>query len=251
MNQGGNDYDKDSMVPGDSFFAAIGKAAEEEMLKECELWEREAGDIKIPEKVESQILTLARKLEKKQLNMKRNHFIKRFAKTAAVIVILVTVSFTVLFASADALRGKFFDFIFQNSGAYTKVIPVETSDPAADVKNKLPSDWKGVYYPDYMPEGYQFAEAEAAGSSKTIAFQNNALDVLLFTQEPSEGAEVLVDKEGVETGETIIQGNSAFWTLKEGETTLMWNQYGFLFMLYGPLDLDEMIKIAEHLLYIN
>jgi hypothetical protein len=31
----------------------------------------------------------------------------------------------------------------------------------------------------------------------------------------------------------------------------MWNEYGILFMLYGPLDLEEMTKIAEHLLYVE
>ncbi len=47
---------------------AIGKAAEKEMLEECDLWEREAGDLRVPEKVELQILELARKHEKKYLN---------------------------------------------------------------------------------------------------------------------------------------------------------------------------------------
>ena len=57
-----------SVAPSDSFFAVVGKAAEEEMLTECELWERDAVEIQIPEKTEVQILALARKYEKKQLN---------------------------------------------------------------------------------------------------------------------------------------------------------------------------------------
>lgn len=251
MNLNSNEYDKNGISPSDSFFAAIGKAAEEEMLKECELWELESGDIKIPEKVESQILSLARKLEKKQLNKRRDRLIKRYAKTAAVIVLLVSISFTVLFANADALRGEFFGLIFQNSDAYVKVIPVVTSGAGADAKKNLPSDWKEVYYPDYLPERYEFVEAESAGDAKSITFQNDEGDTLLLTQEPSAGAEILVDKEGAETGETSIQGNPAFWTSKDGETTLLWNQYGSFFMLYGPVALDEMIRFADHLLYVN
>jgi len=251
MNLNSNDYDKNGISPSDSFFAAIGKAAEEEMLKECELWELESEEMKIPERVESQILTLARKHEKKQLNKKRDRLIKRYAKTAAVIVLLVSVSFTVLFARADALRGDFFGFIFQNSDAYVKVIPVATSGAGADAKKNLPSDWGEVYYPDYLPERYEFVEAESAGDARSITFQNDEWDTLLLTQEPSDGAEILVDNEDVESGETSIQGSPAFWTSKYGETTLLWNQYGFLFMLYGPVELDEMIQIAEHLLYVN
>jgi hypothetical protein len=251
MNQNSSEYDRNSMTPGDSFFAAIGKAAEEEMLKECELWEREAGDIKIPETAEIQILMLARKFERKQLNKKRNLIIKRYAKTAAVIILLVSVSFSVLLVNADALRGKFFDFVFENSDAYMKVIPVETNEPFTNAERNLPPDWKEVYYPDYLPKGYEYTNASIAGTAKSIAFQNEKKAILLLTQEPSDGAEILVDKEGAESGETSIQGNSAFWTAKDGETTLMWNQYGILFMLYGPADLNEMIKIAEHLLYVN
>ena len=251
MDQNGNGHDKDSTAPDDSFFASIGKAAEEEMLRECELWEKEAGDIRIPEKAEAQILALARKLEKRQLHKKRDRLIRRYAKIAAVIVVLVSISFTALLASADALRGRFFDFIFQDSDAYTKVIPVQTDDNGTEAGKNLPADWTEVYYPDYLPQGYLFTEATASGTARTIVFQNRQEDTLVLTQEPSEGAEILVDKDGVESGETSVQGNPAFWTEKDGELTLMWNEYGILFMLYAPLDLDEMTKVAEHLLYVE
>lgn len=251
MVQNGNEYDKNRIDPGDSFFAVVGKAAEEEMLRECELWELEAGDPMIPDYVESQILALARKLEKKQLHKKRDRLIKRYAETAAAIVLLVSVSFAAFFADADAQQGKFFDFIFQDGDAYRKVFSVQTSEPGAEAETNLPSDWKDVYYPDYLPQGYEYTESNAAGAAKTVIFQNGQRDTLLLTQEPSDGTEILVDKEGAESGETSIQGNPAFWTAKEGELTLMWNQYGILFMLYGPVGLDEMTKVAEHLLYVN
>lgn len=251
MNQGDNHFFYHSAAPDDSFFTAIGKAAEEEMLMECGLWERQADEIDIPENVETQILTLARKHEKKQLNIKRDRFIRRYAKMAGAVVLMLSAAFSVFLAGSEALRGNVFQFVFQDSDTYMKVIPVETSDPGADAKKNIPPDWKGVYYPDYLPEEYEFTEANAEGKAKTIVFENRKLDVLILTQEPADGAEILIDKEGAETGETSIQGNPAFWTSKEGETTLMWNQYGILFMLYAPMDLDEITKIAEHLLYVN
>lgn len=234
-----------------SFFVALGRAAQEDMLRECDLWEKEAGELTIPDKVESQILELAVKHEKKHLNKKRNRYIRRYTKTAAVIMLLVTVSFTVLFVNADAWRGKVFGFMFQDSDAYMKIVPVETGGPETDAEKNLPADWEGVYYPDYLPEGYRFTEASAAGNARSITFQSEDGDILILSQEPSEGAEVFVDKEGTENGETEVQGSTAFWSSKGGETTLMWNEYGFLFMLYGPEDLDELKKIAAHLLYIE
>jgi hypothetical protein len=132
-----------------------------------------------------------------------------------------------------------------------KIIPVETGGTDGKTKGNLPADWTDVYYPDYLPEGYQFVKADTAGNERSITFQNEDGDILIFSQEPSEGAEVLIDKEGTENGETDVQGSTAFWSSKGGETNLMWNEYGCLFMLYGPTDLKELKKTAEHLLYIE
>lgn len=63
MVHNSNEFCTNSKTSGDNFITAVGKAAEEEMLRECELWEREAGNIRIPEMVESKILALANGLE--------------------------------------------------------------------------------------------------------------------------------------------------------------------------------------------
>ena len=112
MDQNSINYSNNGASPDDSPFTSIGKAAEEEMLTECELWERQAGDIIIPENVEAQILELAIKHEKRQLNKKRDRFIRRYAKIAAAFVIVISVAFTALLAGADALRGNFFSIYF-------------------------------------------------------------------------------------------------------------------------------------------
>lgn len=68
MNQNSKEFEKNSAAAAENFCAVIARAAEEEMLKECSLCELKAGDIRIPLKTEAQILTLAGKLEKSQLN---------------------------------------------------------------------------------------------------------------------------------------------------------------------------------------
>lgn len=251
MYQNGSKTRNNRTVPDHSFLVAVGRAAQEDMLKECDLWEREAGELAIPDKVELQVLELARKLEKKQLNKKRNRYIRRYSYMAAAVTLLVTVSFAVLLVNADAWHGKAFNFIFQDSAAYIRIIPVETGGSDINAQTNLPADWGDAYYPDYLPEGYEFVEADTAGNARSITFQNDNGDILILSQEPSEGAEVLIDNEGTENGETDVQGSPGFWSSKGGETTLMWNQYGHLFMLYGPTDLNELKKVAEHLLYVE
>ena len=68
-----------------NFFTELGRAAQEAMLEECDLWEREAGGVTVPDKVETQILEIAGKHEIKQLNKKRNRCIRRYTKTAAAM----------------------------------------------------------------------------------------------------------------------------------------------------------------------
>lgn len=115
MSQYSKEYGKIGSTPEDGLFAVIGKAAEEEMLKECELCELKAGDVTIPEETESRILALAGKPEREQMNRKRVGFIKRYATGAAVLIFLLSASFTALLAGANTLRGKLVDLIFQNN----------------------------------------------------------------------------------------------------------------------------------------
>ena len=242
---------KKMQAHSDRFLSYIGKIAEDEMLKECDQWEKAMKKLKIPKKLESQILMTAGTDSRDRRKQKISYRIRRYMKTAATVVLIVTLAFAMLVVSVEALRNEVFNLIFQSNDAYTKVIPVETITPGRDVVEKLPSDWKDVYYPAYLPEDYEFVEAETASSAKTLAFQNEAADVLLLTQEPWDEAEILIDTQSTDSGETFIHGSDAFWTSKNGETTLMWSQYGTMFMLYGPVDLDEIIKVAENLLLVQ
>lgn len=72
MNQSGNQIFKNNTTPEDSFLTAIGKAAEEELLVECERWEQQAGDVSVPRNVEFRILALVR--NQQQPNKKKDWF---------------------------------------------------------------------------------------------------------------------------------------------------------------------------------
>ena len=144
MEQNNKEYYENMRTHSDRFLSYIGKIAEEEMLKECDQWEKTMKNLKIPKKSESQILMIAGIDNRNRREQKINYRIRRHMKTAAAIVLIVTIAFAMLVVSVEALRDEVFNLIFQSNAAYTKVIPVETIAPGRNVVEKLPSDWEDV-----------------------------------------------------------------------------------------------------------
>jgi len=251
MNIKNKDYEKMLQERSDSFLTYIGKASEEEMLKEFERWEKEASDIEVPKEIEHKMHKIIKDFEQKEKTKRRSAGFKRFSKIAALVIIIIATAFTAVVVSVDAFRLRVFDFLFVSNQEYTQVIPVESNIDSTEIKKVLPQDWKNVFYPEYLPKGYQLVETEVAGGSKTIYYQDNFQNVIIFSQEPADGGDVFVDNENVEKGEILINGSSAFWTSKNGQLTLIWNHNSYRFMLFGPIELEEMTKIAGNLLYIK
>jgi hypothetical protein len=221
------------------------------MLAEFDEWEKNSSAVKVPKNLESQILNTAHELNRERKRKSYRNTCMKVLKMAAIIMLIVAISFSGLLISAEAFRLKIFDFIFENNKEFTKVVPVESGSNVLTIKKNLPKGWQGLFYPGYLPEGYLFTEAEEIGDSKTIVFNNKNEGILILTQGPLYESEMRVNNEGVESGEVLVDGTSAFWTSRKGEVTLIWNQNGYGFLLYGPESLSEMIKIAEELLYIK
>lgn len=250
-NHNEKDYGTIIKERSDSFLAYVSNAAEEEMLNEFDQWEKEVSDVNVPENTESEILKMAEffhKLQKKEEKRKR---LIKCVKVAAIVILAVTTALTTLTVSVEAVRNRVFDFLFQENEVYMNVIPVETSGSHEEIKRLLPGDWENFYYPNYLPEGYHFEEAEKDGIFSMLAFINEDEDVLLFSQQPADEGRLIVDNEDTEKGELTINGNNAFWTSKNNETTLVWNQNGTRLMVSGQAELDVLIQLAESLIFIK
>lgn len=235
----------------DSFLAYVAKAAEDDMLDEFDRWEKEAADVKVPANTEFIILSMADEFHKIQNREERKKFFKRFVRVAAIVILAAATTLTALTVSVEAVRSKVFEFLFQENKEYMNVVPVETSGNSENIKSLLPADWENTYYPDYLPKGYEFKEAEDNGISHMIAFQNDNGDVLLFSQQPSDDTGMIVDNENTEKGELTVNGNPAFWMSKNGETTLIWSRDSTRFMASGKMDLDELTQIAKNIIFIK
>ena len=176
---------------------------------------------------------------------------KKYAKVAAVVILAVTTVFTTLTVTVEAVRHRVFEFLFQENDVYMNVIPVETGGDSEGIRGLLPGDWEHFYYPDYLPEGYHFEEAENNGISYMMAFVNEDGAVLLFSQKPIDAGRMIVDNEDTEKGELTINGNPAFWVSKNNEITLVWSRNSTRFMASGEMELDVLLELAENLIFIK
>ena len=234
-----------------SFLAYVGSAAEEDMLNEFEQWEKDFTDIEVPKEVEARILRDAKAFDKKQQNHRRKKNLIRFAKVAAVVMLIISVTFSTLVISVDAFRERIVDFLFEDKGTHMEVIPLENEENTLEIRNDIPAEGQGVFYPRYIPEGYKIVETKIAGSKKIITFQDNAQITLIFTQEPWDNGRLSINNEDIESGQLQINGKSAFWTSRNKELILMWNKSNYRFVLYGEIELEEMISIAENVFFIK
>lgn len=251
MNKNNSQEEKIIEERSNSFLAYIGNAAEEDMLKEFEEWENNATAIKIPEELETKILKSAKCFYEKQKRIKRKSSLIKLTKTAAIVMLIISVTFSTLVISVEAFRERVVDFLFEDKGSYMEVIPLETEENTLEIKNGLPSDGQGVFYLRYIPEGFKIVETKIAGSKKIITFQDNVQKILIFTQEPWDNGKLFIDNEDIESGQILINEEAAFWTSKNDMLSLVWNKNNYRFMLFGPIELEEMIIIAENIFFIK
>src|SRR5665647_3889736 len=89
-------YEKIMQDRSDSFLAYVGKASEEEMLREFDKWESELGDNKVPLNIDTNIFKMAKDFEAKEKAKKKTENVRKSIKMAALVMIIVTTAFTVL-----------------------------------------------------------------------------------------------------------------------------------------------------------
>lgn len=249
MKEDSKEYEEIIKSRSDSFLKYLGESAENAMLDDYS--EKEIHNLTVRPETEARILAMAEMFYCKKQQKERAERYRKFERVAAVIAIILTLSFTTAVISVDALRVRVFEFLFDNNEEYTEVTPVETSIDSKEIKEILPEDWENVFYPDYLPESYKFKEAVSTGEIKIIYFENNKEDMIIFSQEIWNDNEILLDNKAAKFGEILINGNRAFWTIKNNETSLIWIDNQYLFIISGPNNLETLSKIAENLILIK
>jgi hypothetical protein len=227
----------------DSLFRLIMNEVAE---KEGMLFEKENEILKNdPEYMPSQ---KAVKKFKKQLNAcRRRNLFKRLYNTKvinkiAVVVLIMVVVFTTAMVSADAFRIEVLNYLIHMEDKYTSFRLIDSSD-----RIKLGIEWKDSYAPTYVPKGYEVSDSYLSDTFKKVIFQNKQdKDSYILYTESGASNTLAVDTEEASLIEAVkINQTEGTIVAKGSLINIIWEMDNRIFVVEGPIDKEELIKVAE------
>ena len=175
----------------------------------------------------------------------------RFLPKAAVFLLIVIGSLTMVVASVEALRVKVINFFVNTHQKYTDVQLRENSPDQLNeqiqqmipIQHQIPSDWDG-YVLGYVPQGFNVVGTEEDSTSKTINYADQNGKTIRFTQYLSNATNLRIDTENAIVEHHSIHNSKAILAEKDGRVSIVWeNEY--LFYIVGKIDKSEIKKMAE------
>lgn len=180
--------------------------------------------------------------------------IKHFRLNKRLILVAIITMTIVLIAalSVGADRLKFLDY-FMN-----------VSDISTDF-TKSPESEKGVYYVDenimessgkateykysiklnYIPDGFTLTDSSEYNSISEATYYN--INKWFYVSKSIVPDTVSIDTENAETEYVDINGIKSFMSIKPKQIILIWENNDILYSLYGNIDKETIIKIAENM----
>ena len=178
------------------------------------------------------------------ISLKKQFFtvVPRTMRFAVAALGILCIGLTTAFASSETFRVRVFSMFAEDHGQYTAIGLREDEQKAFDV----PNGWEGMYYPSYIPDGFEVINVENLSEQIfLISFENKNNEYLTF-EEMTEDAESNIDTENAQVYYTEIHGNTALVSVKTGVTIVTWNEQNRMFsvIIDGEAEKDA-LKVAK------
>ncbi len=186
---------------------------------------------------------IARHNRKEALRNIRRGTVK-FLPKAAVFLLLLIGSFTIVVASVQALRVKALNIIMNIHSQYTSIqTQDENNGQRKQTDEQIPQDWNG-YAPDYIPDGFKIDRTEKREMMEALYFTNEQGRIIEFIRYLAGNSDLRIDTEGAAVQNISIHNSKALLAEEQGLVTIVWKEE-YLFSLIGEADKAELIKMAE------
>ncbi|ADY57026.1 hypothetical protein Sgly_2755 [Syntrophobotulus glycolicus DSM 8271] len=182
--------------------------------------------------------------ERKERWDKIRKTIVRSVPKAAIFLLVLLGSFTIVVASVQAFRVKALNIILDIQNQYTSIqTEDENNDRLKQTDTHIPQDWNG-YVPNDVPSGFTIDEIEESDLVSTINYKNEKGHTIEFNQYFSGNTDLRIDTEGATVQTIMIHSSNALLSEKQGIVSIVWKE-DYLLSLIGEADKAEMIKMAE------
>jgi len=201
----------------------------------------EYSDVEVPEKLDKWFSDFIASEEKAEKRAHARRSFNKVGRRAAVVFVILFLMTAVATISVDAFRIKLFNMMIEVNKKFSVISFEETEN--FDASMGLPHDWEG-YYPTRLPEGYRVKNKMDTKPIYNIEFENDASEMIIFTQYPISGVSQL-DTEDAEVTETEINGMEGLIVVKENCCIIFWHNDDYIFNLSGNIDPSVLKTVAE------
>ena len=168
---------------------------------------------------------------------KSMRIMKRLPRIAAIVLIVIAVcAITVM--SVEALRVPLLNLFVHTE---EKIMDIDLEEGQANDEDTSLSDMFG-----YIPKEYELTSEDIQEQVASFNYMNINEDSIIIDRYVGEG-KISVDTENAECGNIMINGNQAFYTIKNELTNLVISKDGYTYMIYGSINFEEIVKIAENI----
>lgn len=178
------------------------------------------------------------------ISLKKHFFtvVPRTMRFAVAALGILCIGLTTAFASSETFRVRVFSMFAEDHGQYTAIGLREDEQKAFDV----PNGWEGMYYPSYIPDGFEVINVENLSEQIfLISFENKNNEYLTF-EEMTEDAESNIDTENAQVYYTEIHGNTALVSAKADLTIVSWNEQNRILSVVFDGEVEEnALKVAK------
>ena len=178
------------------------------------------------------------------ISLKKQFFtvVPRTMRFAVAALGILCIGLTTAFASSETFRVRVFSMFAEDHGQYTAIGLREDEQNAFDV----PNGWEGMYYPTYIPDGFEVINVESLSEQIfLISFENKNNEYLTF-EEMTEDAESNIDTENAQVYYTEIHGNTALVSVKADLTVVSWNEQNRILSVVFDGEMEEdALKVAK------
>ncbi len=186
---------------------------------------------------------IERKLNKRLRRQFIAHTLPHTLHVVTAVLLLFFIGLTTAVATVRPVRLRVLDFIARIEESYSEISFYNDIDNAV-----VPSEWRGKYYPAFIPEPFEFSHIDSLFS---IAYYNTK-DGRAF--QFSEFSDADYSNINIDNGNAfdITINNSSGIAISNGEyTNITWSIGDTYLYLHFSGNLDEAKRIAESVQLIN
>lgn len=168
----------------------------------------------------------------------KNH-VPRIINAAACIALILCIAAPIAVAKVEFIRVRVMKLLAEIQEDHTRLSLIEDEEAAF----YIPADWRGKYYPSYLPEGFELSWYSPI--SVEAIWRNGQGDYLHYI-ESKESMAIGIDSEKAVQSDVLIGATKALLFEGEDKLALAWSDGETFFSISTNLPKEEGMQIASN-----